>query len=120
VFVLEGNNSNLDRALAAFAAGRKELDQVDFAILDLKELRPLSLELSEVKGNTPDVEVNSWHRDIVHLTASKIVALAVNFQGKARFYRKRSTTVRELIKAGISAGHIDETRLTTKLREKLE
>ena len=119
VFLIEDDASNLDRILAAFAAGRQELNDVDFAIVDFEDVKPLGLELRDDDADTPDSTVNAWHRDIVHLSATKVLALANHLQIKAHFCRRRGKHIHKLIKEGIAAGHIDKGLMRTELLKEL-
>ncbi len=120
IFWLEEDSpDHLERMLAAFAAQRQEADQLDFAILDESDFVELGLSLVAAPGETPDPVVNSWHRNIVELSASRIQQLATCLQSQAIFCRKREKEVLRLIKKALEAGHIAEPMIKPKILGKL-
>ena len=67
-------------AATALAANRDALANFDYVVLDVHPLTDLNIRVDESKGGTPDEEVNAWHRDLVELSAQKIMGLAVVIQ----------------------------------------
>lgn len=120
VFVLHDDSpGQLERIFAAFAAARPEPSKVDFAIVDETELVELGLSIAEEAGNTPDAVVNQWHRNVVQLSASKINTLARCLQANAVFCRKRESEILRLVKSGMEEGHIDRSKVSPKILEKI-
>ncbi len=120
IFRLEEDSPDqLERMLAAFAAQREEADRLDFAILDESDFIELGLSLTDAPGETPDSVVNSWHRNIVELSASRIQRLATCLQSQATFCRKREKDVLRLVKRGLEAGHIAEGMVRPKILLKI-
>lgn len=116
IFRLEEDSpDHLERMLAAFAAQREEAAQLDFAILDESDFIELGLRLTDAPGETPDSVVNSWHRNIVELSASRIQQLAACLQSQATFCRKREKDVLRLIKKALEAGHLAEEMVRPKV-----
>ncbi len=111
----EDSTEQMERMLAAFAAQRGRAADLDFAILAEPDFIGLGLRLANAPGKTPDSVVNSWHRNIVELSASRIQQLAMCLQSQATFCRKREKDVLRLVKNSLAAGHIAERLVQPKL-----
>ena len=120
IFRLEEDSpDHLERMLAAFAAQREEAHPLDFAILDESDFVELGLRLTDAPGVTPDPVVNSWHRNIVELSTSRIQQLAACLQSQATFCRKREKDVLRLVKKALESGHITERMIQPKVLGKI-
>lgn len=69
VWIIDDEKSNLNQVVAAMAATRGHLSNLDFALFDLRFLSELNIKIAITTGGTPDKEVNTWHRDLVKLSA---------------------------------------------------
>jgi hypothetical protein len=109
----------LERVIAAFAAQRESLANVDFALLQLDQLESHGFVLETLAGVTPDVVVNTWHRDLVRLSGARILGLAELLQGDAAFCRRRKPEIKRLVKSGIDVGWIDTSKMRQGLLDEL-
>ena len=120
VWQIDENTTNLDRVIAALAAGRMKLDKIDYALIDRQALDPLGIRLVKETGGSFDRDANTmWHQDITGLSGSKLLELASTLQTHAKFKRIHRNDVRDLVVASIDDGFIDSTQLDAKLREDL-
>lgn len=77
VFIVNAqNDSEIERVVAACAANRETLQNVDYALLDAARLAEADVGIESTRGETPDDQVNDCHRDLVSLTGLKLVGLA--------------------------------------------
>lgn len=117
--VEETNSSTLDRVIAALGANVDRPDKFDFALIDLQLLMELGFETKDTPGVTPDNEVNSWHREMVNLSITKIMRLAFLIRDQAKRDRISQPEVVELVKNGIAAGHLDRNRMKENFLQKI-
>lgn len=85
LYVVEDDRSNLHQITAALAANADSVSNVDYALFDKQLLINEGFVLdSTIKGNTPDLEVNDWHLDLIQLTAQSLGRLieVVHVQGE--------------------------------------
>ncbi len=101
------------------AASRDVLDKLDYAAFDIALLSDLRIKIEAAPGGTPDDEVNTWHRDLVELTASKLTDLGLAMRRNATVARKYPKDIAELIRQGVESNRIDQTRLKQNLASKV-
>ena len=75
VFEVE-DRSNVDRILAALAAGGMKLSSKGFVLFDSELLAEIGIEIEASLGQTDDEKINSWHKDLINLSGHKLVKLA--------------------------------------------
>ena len=120
VWLIEENLANLNRVVAALAAGRETLDKFDYALIKLKSLDDLGIEVVKAKGVSCDDQANElWHLDLQGLSGAKLVDLAYLIQEQAEFERVQKSAVEILIVTSVDEGFIDSTRLGERLRLRL-
>ena len=120
VWQIDEERTNLERVVAALAAGRMKLDKLDYALIDRKILDSLGISLVKESGCSCDPDANAlWHQDIIGLSGSKLLELAFTLQTHAEFTRTQKKTVGNLISTSIDSGFIDADRLQNKLRQDL-
>lgn len=120
VFVIDSlEPPGLDRLLAAMAASRDMLDKLDYAAFDAHVLNDLQIKVEAAPGETPDQEVNKWHRHLIELTASKVAELGVAIRQYATVSRKYPRDIQELIRRGVGSSQIDRARLKENLANKI-
>lgn len=109
----------LKRIYAAIAATRDYPDNLDYALIDARDLDKLGLRTEVEIGLTPDDEVNLLHRDIVELSAQKITWLAIEIFPPERRTRILKKEVIKLLSQSMSSGYIDPLRTKESLRSKI-
>ncbi len=108
-------SQDIERTIAAYAALRKKLDKIDFALFESSLLTELSISVEEIPGETPDETVNGWHIDLVSLSGSTLVRFGVALQTRAQFTRLRKHAVGKLITLGIESRRLDPTRISSEI-----
>lgn len=79
VYFIDDKGSNLDEVILALASApeKKYLDDIlAYVLLDPVELERMKFVIKESKGKTRIHKVNESHRDIVGLTAERLIELA--------------------------------------------
>ena len=111
VWHLEADRSNFQQIVAAFVSTWKKLDEFEFALLPVDRVVTLGIRIEQTPGETLDVEANrQWHRDLVELSATKLVELArvVMESYKDRILPKR---VAQLVAQEIRSGRIPKNQV---------
>ena len=102
VYFIEDDKSNLERVVTALAAKRHHLANADYILFDSKVPAEMEIDLTKTNGGTHDDYVNkNWHRDLVGLTALKLVDLTVELSGSVRRERILKKTVLKLIRDAV-------------------
>ena len=108
VFVVDDDKSNVEQIVAALAANNtRSPDDVEFFLLDVKELDALGIHWEKSLANTADKAVNSAHRDLVIVSKDKLENLAQAFVCNGKVGVILEKEVIRLIKQGIELGEID-------------
>jgi hypothetical protein len=121
VWHIQDDKSNLGRVVAALAIGNgsRNLANVDYALVDLQTVLDLDIQLVTTQGETLDAEVNSWHRDLVEMTASKLMGLASAIQTNGEKERLSPKKVASLVNSSVEEGYIDRSKLSASVLKKL-
>ena len=120
VWRVEESHSNLNQIIAAVAATRDSVSNVDYALFDEKILSQYNIEVRETKGETFDEQINVYHRDLVELSASALVTLARAIRANATIDRRPPKEVGQLIRQAVSAGRIELTNLKEGIQKKIK
>jgi hypothetical protein len=116
LWLVEDEESNLKRIVAALAAARERLANFDYALLDVKLLADLGISCHASDGTSPDTEANRlWHCDLSELTAAKLVQLAGMVHHHAAMKRLTPKDVRSLITDSLQEGRLDRSKLGVHL-----
>ena len=119
VWLIDDDRSNLDRVLAALAAGRDRVEKLDYAVVDRRVLDSHGIRAVKADGQSPDGGANQrWHQDLALLSGSQLVALAVSMRGGLS--RKPKSKVRTLIVESIRSGFVAKDSLKSTLLESLD
>lgn len=114
------DDATLNRVIAACAAPRDNLVNLDYVIAEMACLVHLPIAIKANPGETFDPEVNKWHRDFNQLSANCVVGLAASLVEKGTFARKSWKDVGRLLKNAIEQGACPPDKLRLGVREKLE
>lgn len=117
VFVLDKPDQQIERVVAALAANRDYLCELDLAIVPEKALELCAIRRDNIQGETPDSEVNEWHKDFIELSISKIACLATAIKREGQIKRYQPKKVAEAIKFSLEANYFDISNLNQKLLE---
>ena len=111
VWHIEDDKSNLEQVVTALAVNRDQVSNLDCALFDQHPLSGINVRIEETKGNTKDKRANIWHRELVELTAEKLLELARSIMRDGKRTRFSETRIRNLIQRAVESGIIDETKL---------
>lgn len=114
VYRIEDNQSNLERVIVALAATRANLSNYDYILLDISVLSRINVKYNFVAGTTPDSEVNTWHIDLIELSASKLFDLAEVVWNERKIGRKLPKDLMKWTTNSILQGYLDRTKIKTK------
>jgi hypothetical protein len=104
----------LERIIAGIAANCDFISDFDYALFAQEALDEIKINAEDTSGETPDIVVNSWHRDLVELSAANIFALAQVIGTKAERKRVLSRRVLELVAHAVASGQIERDKLRLK------
>ena len=122
VWLVQEDQTNLNRIVAALAAKRDYLDKLDYALLDTQALDSLHIQVVKKKGDSYDDQANDlWHQDLTDLSGTKLINLAsmIQAQAKAKLVRVPKGDVGDFIAASINEGFIDPDRVDDRIKKKL-
>jgi len=121
VWFVKEDKSNLDMIVAALAASREKADKLDYVLFADKHLSDLGIDCRQTRGNTLDESANVFHRDLMHLSASEVLALTARvWHDHQEIDRCDKATVADLVAHAVRAGGIALERLRPKLRDTVE
>lgn len=120
VWLIEDDESNLDRIVAALAACRKHLDKFDYALIDERALVELGIQMEAKAEPCPDQEASErWHRNMVRLTSAHLNALVNLIRSSGQLKRLLKPQVEALLKEAITSGRLDLSRIERGLLDSL-
>jgi uncharacterized protein (DUF2267 family) len=90
------------------------ISNLDYALFDQQIVTEINIKFINTRGDSPDEQVNSWHRDLIELSASKLIELAKAIQTQAEIKRIQVQDVIQLVAEGISSGRIDRIKVKLK------
>jgi hypothetical protein len=114
LYLIDGSMENILRVGAALKSGRKEPEQFDYKLISLDAFDTLGIELIVSEGETPDDEVNSWHRDAI-LSANKLVTLTQAFWQNGTQGSFLEHIIADRIRDGVNMNQLDRGRMHQKL-----
>lgn len=103
-WIIEDDESNLDRVVAALASNCNSLEDLSFVVARREAVEQLQIPIRKHPGTTPDDEANHrWHRDLVGLSNDpeddSLFALARTINSAIDKSAKRTKRqIRQLIK----------------------
>lgn len=111
---------NLIRILTALAATKDTDSNLDYITFNYDLPANFGIKLRKTKGETPDTGANGqWHYDLVELSARQVVELAVEIYHSGARDRLGEKLVGPLIKEGVQKSELDQTKIKSKLAQKL-
>lgn len=120
IFVINDDLSQLDRCLSALAANRMRLKPLDYILFDTRVIDQLQLETNDLEGNLRDKEVNKLHRNIIKLSANKLIKLSNIIMDSCIPNRILDDQVADIIVNSITNKWIEEKSINEKLLEDIK
>jgi len=76
VYEITDDRSSINRIATALAVSKQKLDVIEYIVFEESVLTEIGIEMDkQAPGETYDPDVNLWHRDLVNISANKLVAL---------------------------------------------
>jgi len=122
VYLIEDDKADLGRVIAALAANQTSPSHFGYALIELQVLSNMGFKFQNHPGDTSDTLVNSWHRDIVELSATRLLDLAQAIQTQGVRDQILEKQVHHLILNSLSANYLDHQKIkitSERLRQKL-
>lgn len=120
VWVVSDDRANLDRVVAALAANCDKVSNIDYLIFNEETVVDPRFKVELTKGNSHDKGANTkWHRDLVELTAGKLVELARSMFHCCEKRRLLPKDVAKLIAQAVANEWIDPHDLSQPVRDKV-
>ncbi|MBI2304825.1 MAG: hypothetical protein HYU86_08800 [Chloroflexi bacterium] len=119
VWHVEDDKSNLNQVIVALASNFDYSSNVDYVLFDKNLLSRASIAMEHSKGETLLKEADSWHRDLIQLTAQKVVELAKLAMQNGEKKRVSEEEVISLVRKAVETGAIDSGNLKKGLRRKI-
>jgi hypothetical protein len=105
------DHSNKERIIAALAATRQHAVQFDYFLLNEDYIREINIKILENQGDSPDSGINSWHRDLVELSAAKLMLLAKTIQQNAAIERIPPRDIQCYLAQAMLSGKFESTKI---------
>ena len=116
---VEDDESNLDEVVVAIAASRDWVANLDYVLVDLRFLSQLDIPIEATPVSSPLPEADCWHRDLVHLSAQKLVRVAEAMWDSGRTERRSEKAVQQLLAEAVESGRINQSKLNDKIRSQI-
>jgi hypothetical protein len=118
VWFLDDAKNDLNDMVAALAASREKADKLDYVLFPQSHLDAAGIEVCTASGHTPDEQINEQHRDLTHLSAAKVCALATSvWHENLEIKRVDEQRVVQLVADAVGRGRIPLEKLRPKLRD---
>ncbi len=121
VYEVSDDREQIERVAAAIAAKRHgEVDAVEFIVFDQSILAEVGIEIDRnTPGDTCDPEVNGWHRDMIEVSADKLVAFAKRVVPNIPSDLVLKKRIREVLIESGGLGLYDWSKINLRGRDKL-
>jgi hypothetical protein len=119
VWYILDRKENLEQVITALASTRDTISNLDYALFEDYVIAELGIRMKNTAGTTPAPNANSWHRDLIELTASKLINLANAIMAEAEKSRFSRMAIRELIRNAVDHNKIELARLKPGIRSEL-
>lgn len=120
IYIIQDNRSELSRCLSALAAQRMCLQKLDYILFDTTVIDQLQLRTDDQQGDLKDKEVNRLHKNIIELSASKLIQLTKAIMSNCHKDRLLDEEVAKIIHESVKNNWIKKTSLGNELIEDIE
>jgi len=119
IWHIEDDRSNLQQVTTALAANRDHVSNIDYALFDPSLVSGLAVKVRETPGKTPYSEANRWHRDLLEVSAKRLLELAKRIFQSADPTRVLEQEVLDQIRKAVDGRRIDPKHLNKGISDKL-
>lgn len=121
VWLIEDDESNLNRIVAVLAAGRKHLDKFDYAVVSDRALAEIGIRLEAKAEPCPDNDASArWHHNMIRLTSADLQALVQVIHTQGQLKRLLKPQVQAILRTAVASGQLDVSRVEKGLLESLD
>lgn len=122
VYEVNDDRSRIERVAAAIAAKRPgDIDNVEFVVFDQSILDEVGIQIdTAAPGDTCDAEVNIWHRDMINISANKLVAFAKRIVPTVQSDWVLAKKIHEVILESIRMSRYEWSKVNLKKKAKLQ
>lgn len=117
VYLVDSDDA-IQQVVAGLAAGRCNLTNFDYAVLEADALDSMNLQIVQTPGKTLHQEANNLHRDITDLTMANVIDLIQSVTTN-NVQRVPMPKVKAFLQQSIRDGYIDAGALKESLSRKL-
>jgi hypothetical protein len=111
---IEDDYSNLNLVVVAIACTRESLDTLDYGLVSVAAIDKIGIKIEPNPNDTVYNIVNTWHRDLVKLTASNLASLAQTMWNQIEPQRVSDKAILEYIVSGVASGELDRAKIKIK------
>lgn len=111
VYVVEDDPEKIDRVLAGLVVGRQNGSEAEYILFDESLVLLAGIKIIKTEGQTPDAEVNKWHRDLTEISALKLAKFATLLVPACDPLSKTPKEVAQILARSIAQNHIPVARV---------
>jgi hypothetical protein len=120
VWYIESDKSNLKRIIAGIAASRQTAEKFDYVLFSETVLNDAGVKAEDAPGKSKDEDANAkWHRDLVEVSATKLVRLVDLVSRHGEISRSSEREVISLIRNSVQGGSIEKRQLHENLLKRV-
>ncbi len=120
-WLVDDGRQNLERVVAAQASNRDHLAEFDYALVPEQSVREVGITIVETTGESPDEYANNtWHRDLIELSAGKVERLARLISKEDARKRVQPPQVKAWILRGRAAGRLSPEKMKESMLQDVE
>jgi hypothetical protein len=119
VWRIQDSRSDLDEIISAIASTRSDLVNVDYALFGQDSATKLGIKHEDMPGESLHLEANDKHRDLIDLSARRLVNLAEAIQTEGEINRIPWKRVAAILVQAVRSGKIRLELLKDNVRKKL-
>lgn len=121
IYLIDDDRANLEQVATALATANTEyISDFEYALINYEVVERLNIKIENTEGATPDPLVNSYHRDLAELTASKIMALATVVQAESERKVFLKKNVVKMVLDALASQQLNRERIKPELLKKLD
>ncbi|MBI3466145.1 MAG: hypothetical protein HY000_24285 [Planctomycetes bacterium] len=119
VWVVE-HEASVERIVAALAAMLGKVREFSYLSFDEEIVSKAGIKVEETKGTTQDKTVNDWHRDLIDLSAQKLVELCGVLRERGKPERKMPKEVDAILAQAVREQRIDRRQLQPGVASRID
>lgn len=110
-FLDQADHEALNRLVTALASNRKTIDHLEYALFAEDVLSEIGIKVTSKEADTPDPLVNTWHRNLVELSARQLMYLAHAIRNRATKERVLEKRLRGMIIDALALDRVERAKM---------